>query len=524
MRIQPPHGKRKIGNQTERLTLRKKHCQAICTSFFQTKKMEIIEKPHHVVVHPFPAQGHIKPMLCLAQLLSEAGLYITFIITHHIHKRLADYLPSLTARFPNLHFQSISDGFPDDHPRKVNSDYFNEMKIKTKPHFKQAVVSLGLESSDNRSSRLRPAVSCIIADGYLVYSFDVAEELTLPIFTFVSHGACFLQAYYCIPTLIQQGHLPFPDDDMNHEIKCVIGLEGLLRRKNLPSVCMLREVESPVFQSAVNDILGMNRSSGVIINTFDELEVECLPHVATHFHKVYTVGPLHEFLNSRIGNFGIQSHASLWKAEQNCLPWLDSQPLKSVLYVSFGTLTKRSISQLLEIWHGLVNSGHPFLWVIHSDVVLDEERENVMPEELQKGAKENGYIVDWAPQEEVLVHNSVGGFLTHCGWNSMLESLMARIPLICWPHSNDQNLNTEFVTKVLRIGVELEASDRSTVEATVRTLMGSQREEFQRSVDKIAKCAQDGIGHGGSSNHNLEMLVRDIKMMQLKSQEHHRKA
>ncbi|KAH7514551.1 hypothetical protein FEM48_Zijuj11G0101400 [Ziziphus jujuba var. spinosa] len=241
--------------------------------------MEIIEKPHHVVVHPFPAQGHIKPMLCLAQLLSEAGLYITFIITHHIHKRLADYLPSLTARFPNLHFQSISDGFPDDHPRKVNSDYFNEMKIKTKPHFKQAVVSLGLESSDNRSSRLRPAVSCIIADGYLVYSFDVAEELTLPIFTFVSHGACFLQAYYCIPTLIQQGHLPFPDDDMNHEIKCVIGLEGLLRRKNLPSVCMLREVESPVFQSAVNDILGMNRSSGVIINTFDELEVECLPHV-----------------------------------------------------------------------------------------------------------------------------------------------------------------------------------------------------------------------------------------------------
>lgn len=159
----------------------------------------------HVVVHPLPVQGHIKPMLCLAQLLSEAGLYVTFLITHHAHKRLANF-PALATHFPNLHFESISDGFPEDHPRDVNSGFFTEIKIKTKPHFKQVLVSLERKSEN----ALSPPVTCIIADGYLVYSFEVAEELRLPIFSFVSHGACFLQAYFSIPMLIQQGHLPFP--------------------------------------------------------------------------------------------------------------------------------------------------------------------------------------------------------------------------------------------------------------------------------------------------------------------------
>lgn len=300
---------------------------------------------------------------------------------------------------------------------------------------------------------------------------------------------------------------------MDLEINGVAGLEGILRRKNLPPACMMKEAGSPLFKQHLNETLAMNRTSGLIINTFDGLEVQSLPHIANKFSKVYPIGPLHAFLNSKVRNASqlIASHASLWKAEQNCIAWLDSQPLKSVLYVSFGTLAKRSISQLLEFWHGLVNSGHPFLWVIHPDVILDEEKETVIPEELQKGAKENGYVVDWAPQEEVLAHKAVGGFVTHCGWNSILESVMSRIPLICWPYTSDQNINADLVSNVLRIGVELENCDRSTIESTVRDLMDSRKEEFQNSIDKIAKYGQDGIGHGGSSNQNFEILVEDIK-------------
>nr|XP_048319524.1 7-deoxyloganetic acid glucosyltransferase-like [Ziziphus jujuba var. spinosa] len=161
---------------------------------------------------------------------------------------------------------------------------------------------------------------------------------------------------------------------------------------------------------------------------------------------------------------------------------------------------------------------HPFLWAIRPDVVLEGGGENeVIPEELEMGAKENGYVVDWAPQEKVQAHSSIGGFLTHRGWNSISESVMARVPLICYLDRNDQNINSQLLSKVLRIGIELEACDRSTIETTVRTLMGSQREEFQKSVDKIARCARDGIGLGGSSSRNFEILLKDIEEIKQKN-------
>lgn len=195
---------------------------------------------------------------------------------------------------------------------------------------------------------------------------------------------------------------------MDDEIDCVHGLEGLLRRKHLPTFCALKDIaHSPLIQSHLNDIFDMTRTSGLIINTFDELEVTCLPHVATKFHKVYKVGPLHALTNSEVEqdlSHLVASHASQWQADQNCIAWLDSQALRSVLYVSFGSLVKASVSQVLEFWHGLVNSGQPFLWILRPDVIpADEEGKHRIPEELhQVGAKAKGYIVEWAPQEHVL--------------------------------------------------------------------------------------------------------------------------
>ncbi|KAH7515097.1 hypothetical protein FEM48_Zijuj11G0160000 [Ziziphus jujuba var. spinosa] len=326
--------------------------------------MEKMEQPPHVVFHTIPAQGHIKPLLCLAQLLSEAGLYITFVFSHHFRKCFEN-LPDLSNQSPNLHFEFISDGLPDDHPRSITFDFFYDIKTKTKPHLKDLILCLNTRS---------PPVTCIINDQYINYPLEVAEELGIPSFTFCAHSASFALTYFIIPKLIEDGHLPFADDDMNHEINGVPGLEGILRRKNLPIFCALPDINSPDFQYFLKGTTGMiPYSSGLIINTFDELEDQSLPQLAKHFRKVYAVGPLHAFLNSKIGKYGSQligSHISLWKADQNCITWLDSQPLRSVLYVSFGSLINISASQLLEFWHGLVNSGHPFLWVIRPDVIL----------------------------------------------------------------------------------------------------------------------------------------------------------
>ncbi|KAH7515096.1 hypothetical protein FEM48_Zijuj11G0159900 [Ziziphus jujuba var. spinosa] len=322
------------------------------------------QQPPHVVLHSIPAHGHIRPLLFLAQLLSQAGFYITFVFTHHFRKSFEN-LTALSTQFPNLHFEFISDGLPDDHPRSLTFDFFFDIKTKTKPHLKELILLLNAKL---------PPVTCIISDQYILYPVEVAEELGIPSFTFSSHSASCTLTYFIVPKLIEDGHLPFADDDMNHEINSVPGLEGILRRRNLPAFCVLKDVHHPAFQFLLNEFTGMTRySSGLIINTFDELEDQCLPQLATHFGKVYSVGPLHATLNSKIGKYGSQlmgSHISSWKADQNCLAWLDSQPLKSVLYVSFGSLINVSVSQLLEFWHGLVNSGHPFLWVIRPDVIL----------------------------------------------------------------------------------------------------------------------------------------------------------
>lgn len=286
--------------------------------------------------------------------------------------------------------------------------------------------------------------------------------------------------------------------------------------KDLPGFDMEDLDQSPSLQLLVRDSLAMKRTSGLILNTIDDLEASCFPHILPQFRKVYTVAPLHALLNSRLGDRSrvIASNGSLWNADQNCMAWLDSQPLRSVVYVSFGSLVKISHSQLLEFLHGLVQSGYPFLWVIRPDVLFDDT-DSVIQKEFQVGPKENGYVVDWAPQEQVLAHHAVGGFLTHTGWNSILESIMARVPVICWPNWGDQCINSECVVKLWRIGVQLDAIDRSSIRSTINTLMGNRRDEFQRSVDTIAKLAEYSITDGGSSYKNVETLVNDIKKIKM---------
>lgn len=257
----------------------------------------------------------------------------------------------------------------------------------------------------------------------------------------------------------------------------------------------------------------MTKTSGLILNSFDELEDPCIHHVSSTCNNLYTVGPLHAHINSKIGDRAqlVASHGSLYNAEENCLKWLDSQPSKSVVYVSFGSITQTSLSQLLEFRHGLVNSGQPFLWVIRPGAIIDKQDGEEIPKELLSGPKERGYIVEWAPQEQVLAHHALGAFLTHSGWGSVLESIVAKIPMICWPYMGDHYINTQCVTKIWKIGVELEAWDRSTVEKAIIAVMETKKEDFQSSMAKVAKLAEDSISKGGSSSQNLEKLVEDIR-------------
>ena len=206
------------------------------------------------------------------------------------------------------------------------------------------------------------------------------------------------------------------------------------------------------------------------------------------------------------------------KEDRSCMTWLDSQPSRSVLYVSFGSFIKLSRDQILEFWHGMVNSGKWFLWVIRSDLIDGEPGVGPVPVELDQGTKERGCIVSWAPQEEVLAHQAIGGFLTHSGWNSTLESMVAGVPMICWPQVGNQQVNSRCVSEIWKIGFDMkDTCDRSTIEKLVRDLMDNKRDKIMESTVQIAKMARDAVKEGGSSYRNLEKLIEDIRLMAFKA-------
>ncbi|KAA8534136.1 hypothetical protein F0562_031671 [Nyssa sinensis] len=466
--------------------------------------------PPHVLIFPFPVQGHVNCMLKLAELLCLAGLHVTFLNSEHTQSRLLRYtdVQSRFSRFPGFHFETISDGLPADHPRSGDrvTEMFASIKAVTKPRFREMVISGHLSS--------RP-VTCIIADGIMCFTIDVAKELGIPIISFRPVSASCFWAFFCIPKLIEAGELPIKgEDNMDQLLSNVPGMESFLRFRDLPSFCRVNDLTDLGLQLVMTETQQATRANGLILNTFEDLEEPTLTFIRRHIPKLYTIGPLHANLKARVPSETVsspQSSNSLWEEDRTCMTWLDVQPLKSVVYVSFGSMTVVTREELIEFWYGLVNSGKRFLWVVRPNSVVGERQ---IPLELVEGTKQRGYMVGWAPQEEVLAHPAIGGFLTHSGWNSTLESIVAGVPMICWPYYADQQVNSRLVGEVWKLGMDMkDTCDRITVEKMVYDLMERRRDEFVRSANQMAKLARRSVSEGGSSYCNLDSLIEDIKLM-----------
>jgi UDP:flavonoid glycosyltransferase YjiC (YdhE family) len=192
------------------------------------------------------------------------------------------------------------------------------------------------------------------------------------------------------------------------------------------------------------------RTSSVIIwNTIDFLEKSSLAKIQHQSQvPIFSIGPLHEIASA--------SSSSLLEEDTSCLTWLNKQSHNSVIYVSFGSVAFMEIKELVEITWGLANSQQPFFWVVRPGSVNGSEWIEVLPEGFKEIIGERGYIVKWAPQKKVLAHGAVGGFLSHCGWNSTLESICGGIPIICRPCFSDQRVNARYISQVWKVGLELE--------------------------------------------------------------------
>lgn len=257
-----------------------------------------------------------------------------------------------------------------------------------------------------------------------------------------------------------------------------------------------------------------DKASAVIINTFEALESDVLNALTCMYphHQVYAIGPLHTLLDKVVPKDDplYSLTCNLWREDEKCLRWLDSREPNSVIYVNFGSIAFLTGEQLVEFAMGIANSKHSFLWIIRPDLVNGEKA--VLPQEFYEETKGRGMLTDWCPQEAVLNHPSIGGFLTHCGWNSILESVTAGIPIICWPSFADQPTNRAYSCREWGIGLEVDADvKRKEVAKLVRELMeGEEGKEMKRRAAEWKKLADVATDPNGSSSANLEKLIDEI--------------
>lgn len=468
----------------------------------------------HVLVFPCPAQGHINCMLHFAAGLLDAGLHVTFLHTDHNRQRLGLAASAVKAEAdshsPRLRFLSVTDGLPDDHPRSAGDivALVKSMMTTTRVAYRALLTSLCAGAARDDGF---PPVTCVVADGILPFAIDVAEELGVPALAFRTASACSFLAYLSVPKLVELGEVPVPvGADLDAPVRGVPGMEGFLRRRDLPSSCRGHDETGdvdPLLQIIAEFTAHNCKARALIFNTTASLERSALAHIKPHIRDVFAIGPLQAMFQEPAAG------GALWREDDGCTAWLDSQADGTVVYVSLGSLAVISVEEFTEFLSGLVSAGHPFLWVLRPDMV-GASQNAVLQDAIRTAGKSKARVVEWAPQRDVLRHRAVGCFLTHAGWNSTLESVAEGVPTVCWPFFVDQQINSRFMGAVWGSGLDMkDVCERAVVERMVREAMESV--ELRRSAQALAQQVRRDIAQGGSSAKEFKRLVGFINELSI---------
>ncbi|KAF7844946.1 hydroquinone glucosyltransferase-like [Senna tora] len=462
-----------------------------------------------IAMVPCPGTSHLIPQIELAKKLLH--LHPNFTISLLIPS-LGPPSPSTTSILQslppsiNIHFTILPHINPQDLPPNADIPTLMLQTVShSLPSLSQALTSLA-------SSRTR--LVALVLNAFAVDAIDVAREFGLPAYVYYPS---------CATALAFSLHYPKLEDDDGDDGIVVCRKFGELELKEplkLPGCMPLRAQDlSDLIQDKSTALHGtllhlckrLCLADGILVNSFVDLEpepIKALQNVA----PVYPVGPI------------VQTESNISSNSSECLAWLDNQPTNSVLYVSFGSGGTLSPEQFNELAYGLELSGHKFLWVVRAPNVgaadssyLNAQKDDPL-EHLPKGfldrTKGRGFAVrSWAPQVEVLRHGSTCGFLTHCGWNSTLESVACGRPLIAWPLCAEQRLNAALVSEEFKVALRPKVNEkgivgREEVSRVVKCLMeGDERKEMGRRMEVFKDAAVKAFSKDGSSTKTFETLV-----------------
>ncbi|KAK7373466.1 hypothetical protein VNO80_06875 [Phaseolus coccineus] len=462
-----------------------------------------MEKPH-IAVLPSPGFTHLVPILEFSKRLLH--------LLPHFH--ITCFIPSVGSR------PSSSKAYIQTLPPTITSIFLPSITLEQETD--PSILALQIELSVNLSLPYirqeleslcsRAKVVALVVDVFAHGALDFAKELNLLSYIYLPQSAMLLSLYFysskldeilsseskdpkepikipgCVPILSTD--LPLPFQNLSS-----IGYKGFLKRSK-----------------------SFHVADGIFTNTFLELESEAIRALHEHVKGkpgIYPVGPI------------IQMGSIDHENGMECLRWLDEQEPKSVLYVSFGSGGTLSQDQLNELAFGLELSGQKFLWVVRapssavSSAYFGAETKDplrFLPQGFLERTKQQGLVVpSWAPQIQVLGHSATGGFLSHCGWNSVLESVVQGVPVIAWPLFAEQSLNAAILTDDLKVALRPKVNhsgltERKEISKTVRGLMEEKEgKEIRKTMELLKIAAANAIKEDGSSAKTLSELAASFK-------------
>ncbi|KAJ8543422.1 hypothetical protein K7X08_005945 [Anisodus acutangulus] len=456
---------------------------------------------HHevaVVIVPLNLQSHLRQLLQFACRISSYGLpvYYVGLATSNCQVRLRSTTlnPSDIAK---IHFHDLQIDTQDPPPDKnIPMHVWNASMRSREP------IATFLREISSKARRV-----VVIHD--LLMSYNVKDISSIPNGESYTFHCLPIFDMYCSHFSVVAG-LPIPlEEELLKKLPSNEGCynpDDIMHHANLLSQCM-------------------GVSAGDIYNTGQVIEgtafIDSMKHLAsTQNKKLWALGPILPTTSKQEDHHKIQNH-------HLCLDWLNKQPPKSVLYVSFGTSTSLSDEQIKELAMGLELSKHKFIWVLRNadkvDPVTNKCEGNKtlleLPEGFEERVKGVGLVVrEWAPQQEILAHSSTGGFMSHCGWTSCLESIIEGVPIAAWPIQFDQPKNGFLVTEILKIGLFVRTWEKreelviaSTIQNIVSKLMASEEGDMIRKrAQELRESVRRSTEKSGVSRMELDSFVVHI--------------
>ncbi|XP_048564898.1 UDP-glycosyltransferase 87A1-like [Triticum urartu] len=445
----------------------------------------------HMVALPYPGRGHINPMLAVCRLLvaADGALTVTVVVTEEWHGLLAS--AGVTPTLPDrVRLATIPNVIPSEHGRGADHGGFIEaVNCKMGEPVERLLDRLALELGR------RP--DAIVADTYLQWAVAAGARLGVPVCSLWTQPATFLLAL-CHLDLWRPAVEGFSEEELSRKSleQYVPGLSSV----RLSDVKIFLAWEGPIKISA-EVFVKVRKAQCVLFTSFHELEPSSMSKIAELLPcPIYPIGPA----ILRAPDNGESAR------DEEHRRWLDAQPQNSVLYVSFGSFVAMPPKQFEEIAVGLRDSAVRFFWVARDRATAG----------LREMCGDRGLAVPWCDQQEVLRHPSVGGFLSHCGWNSVLEAVCAGVPLIGFPVVWDQLVNARMVADEWKTGINLRQQrgkdgivSRAAVSDAARKLMdldSGAGQEMRRRAAQLREASRGTVLEGGSSQRSLSGFLEDL--------------